>query len=259
MSLYEQFVMAIHALQEVEEEIGSAPSLPNTPSFPTLDEVLDQIDPVPGASLLFGVADDGLPILLNLNNPRPGPILILGDAGTGKTEFLQVAAAAAMRLHTPDQIQLAVLASQPEDWAKYAGDHLFGIAPIRPREARDLFFRAAGWIQDHDPDQALVLMIDGLDAAARLDSQSQESLSWMLQNGPQSCLWPVVTLNSTLALDLPEWLALFHSRIYGRVENAATSVQLTPIPGAALNTLFPGAQFSMREKTHWLRFWLPLA
>ena len=67
----------------------------------------------------------------------------------------------------------------------------------------------------------------------------------------------MVSVNAARAAKLPEWLACFRTRIYGRISHPGLAEELTPIPGAGLNTLFPGAQFCMRQKGHWLRFWLP--
>ena len=102
-----------------------------------------------------------------------------------------------------------------------------------------------------------ILLFDGLDSILNMDPLGQENLRYLLAYGPQTCIWPMVSLNVACAAQLPEWLALFRTRVYGRIVNPALADELTPIPGAGLNTLFTGAQFCMRQKSHWLRFWLP--
>jgi hypothetical protein len=67
----------------------------------------------------------------------------------------------------------------------------------------------------------------------------------------------VVTANADLIVDLPDWLDCFRTRIYGRVSNPRTADRLTDIADAPLNTLLPGTQFCLREKSQWLKFWLP--
>ena len=39
--------------------------------------------------LQLGVAENGLPVMLDLYNPAPGPLLVAGDGGSGKTAFIQ--------------------------------------------------------------------------------------------------------------------------------------------------------------------------
>lgn len=258
MSIFEQLTTALRALREVEEEQGVKTTVPDLPIFTEAKPYLDQLGDLPSASLLFGAADDGLPILLDLHEPRTGPILILGDAESGKTGLLQAVLKNAIHRGDRSNVQFAVLTQNPDDWSRFESDALIEVVPMHPREARDLFFHASAWMDDpdRDPESALVLLIDGLDVVSRLDVQTRESFTWLLQNGLRGGVWILVTLNATLALDLPDYLSFFHTRIYGKIENSSTSVNLTPIPGAALHTLLPGAQFALRERSHWLRFWL---
>ena len=51
-------------------------------------DLLASVGDIPKNSVLFGIARDGLPLLLHLRDPRPGPILVTGDQGSGKTAFL---------------------------------------------------------------------------------------------------------------------------------------------------------------------------
>jgi hypothetical protein len=75
--------------------------------------------------------------------------------------------------------------------------------------------------------------------------------------GPRALIWPVVTVNAEQALELPEWLAFFQTRIFGRINDTEIAQQLTSMPGAALGNLSSNSQFCLRENSHWLKFWLP--
>ena len=70
---------------------------------------------LPGGSLLLGLAEDGLPVLLDLYDPAPGPLLVAGDGGSGKTAFLQSLARAA-GLQDSSDIQFGVITPFPEEW-----------------------------------------------------------------------------------------------------------------------------------------------
>src|SRR5215211_3140811 len=95
-----RYALMIEALNEIknelkqEQEIDSTRQARPTPTLPSLDEVLADYSPIPYGSLFLGVASDNLPVLLDLHDPVPGPILITADPGTGKTTMLQTIALA---------------------------------------------------------------------------------------------------------------------------------------------------------------------
>lgn len=247
-----QFTLALRALREIQqEEHGQA-------LFPGLTHTLKQIGSIPPDALLFGIASDGLPLLLNLRNARPGPLMVLADQGSGKTLFLQLLAQAATRLLSPNRVRYAVLTDFPDEWDGFqSAPHCLGIYPPYHNTAIDLLYELACQAETGGSATSIVLLFDGLDSAIRMDPLGQESLRYLLAHGPHASIWPVLSANAALAAQLPDWLSLFRTRVYGRISNPELADELTPLPGAGLNTLFPGAQFSMRQKSHWLRFWLP--
>jgi hypothetical protein len=248
---------ALKALREIEAELGLSPA-PEQIVFPGLTDVLDKVGPLPHNALLLGVASDGMPLLLNLSDPTPGPILVTGDRDSGKTAFLKMLARAASSLLPPEEIQVAVLTNSPAEWQDIeAPAHLLGMYPVHHAAALDLLYDLACRAEQGTTDRSILLLFDGLDSALYIDPASQDNLRYLLQTGPQARIWPVISLNAAIAMKLPEWVSYFRTRIYGRIAQADMADELTPIPGAALNTLFPGTQFVMRRRAKWLKFWLP--
>ncbi len=260
MPLNYQFTLALKALREVQAELGQEPA-PGQTLFPGLPDVLDELDPLPPEALLFGIAADGLPLMLNMRDPSTGPLLVLADRGSGKTAFLQFLAHAANRLLSSDKIRYAVLTDFPDEWRDFeSAPHCLDVIPAYDESAGQLLYELACQAEAAGAEPAspaILLLFDGLDSALHMDSAGQENLRYLLECGPQASLWPIVSANAARAATLPEWLALFHTRIYGRITHPDVAAELTPLPGAGLNTLFPGAQFCLRQKSHWLRFWLP--
>src|SRR5690242_18759127 len=82
----------------------------------SLEQMLDEIGPLPKTSLFLGQAEDRLPVLLDLSDPRPGPILISGDTGAGKTRLLRTIARFLVYRHTPQATQYGVITSCPQEW-----------------------------------------------------------------------------------------------------------------------------------------------
>ena len=83
---------------------------------------------LPGGSILLGLAEDGLPLLLNVYDPTPGPILIAGDQGIGKTSFLKWLAYSSS-LFEPGDIQFGVVTPFPEEWNESDLPNGLGIWP----------------------------------------------------------------------------------------------------------------------------------
>lgn len=257
MPINYQFTLALKALREIEQERGQQPA-PGQKLSPGLADVLEQVGAIPPDALLFGIASDGLPLLLNLRDGAPGPLLVLADQGSGKTMFLQVLARAASGLLSPDRVRYAVLTDFPDEWDGFESEaHCLGIYPAYKSSAIELLYELACQAEAGAAKTAVLLLLDGLDSALHIDPVGQENLRYLLEYGPQAHIWPMVSVNAARAAKLPEWLACFRTRIYGRISHPGLAEELTPVPGAGLNTLFPGAQFCLRQKGHWLRFWLP--
>lgn len=252
-----QYSLMLNALRDAQAELGQTSTL-GTSLFPRLSEMLEAIGRLPSNAILFGIASDGLPLLLHLRDPRPGPVLVVGDRGSGKTAFLKAMLWAASQLNRSGSLHFAVLSEYPDEWARFqATEHLAGIWPAYEQEAETLLFDLACRAQARQDTRPVILLFDGLDSILHMEQATQNNFRYLLSHGPPAYIWPVVTINSSRAMKLPEWLAHFRTRIYGRITHPASHVELAPVPGAPLKNLFPGFQFCIREKSRWLQFWLP--
>ena len=259
MSLTAEFLRSTHELRQVESESTGVSSTRGS-AYPTLENVLARLMPLPGDGLFLGVASDGLPVLLNLSDPRPGALLLMGDDQSGKTDFLQGVARALSMSHKPHLLRFSVIASDLQGWQGLNDlPHCLGLwAPDDPR-LKDFLFDLSEKVQLSDSRESILLLVDDLQFVANLDGEVQENLLWLLANGAASRVWTMASLNANLAGSLALWVRAFGTRIYGRIGDPALAERLTSMPGANLRTLLSGAQFCIRENSHWLRFWLPLS
>lgn len=247
-------------LRQVENDTRSLASASGIPAYPTLESVLTKFTPLPANGLFMGVASDGLPVLLNMADPRPGALLVLGDRQSGKTDFLQGVARAASLTHHPRSLRVAVVTSRLEEWAGWSGQPTcFGVWTPEDPSLKDFLIDLSVRAQEGSISESLLLLVDNLQCITDLPFDIQENIHWLLANGTSNRVWTFATLEAGLAGSLPLWVKAFGTRIYGRVSDPGVAERLTPMPGANLRTLLSGAQFCIRERNHWLRFWLPLS
>lgn len=252
-----QLALALRAFQEVQAELGELPP-PGMELFPGLAGMLERLGTIPPHALLCGIDTEGLPLVLHLRNPRPGPVLVAGERGSGKTAFLKALVRSTTLLHAPGKIRFIVLTEFPDEWETlHTSPAIAAIHPSHAETVTELLFKLACRAQYRDLAAPLVLLFDGLDSVLHMEPTAQHNLEYLLAHGPQALIWPIVAVNAERAMTIPQWLAFFRTRIYGRISHPMISTELTPLPGAELNTLFPGYQFCIREKSRWVHFFLP--
>ncbi|HLF75381.1 MAG TPA: FtsK/SpoIIIE domain-containing protein [Anaerolineales bacterium] len=266
MTTNRRFSLALRALAELKTG-ASAPHPDNVPrglpqpisAAPDLRAVLADIGPLPPEALFLGVASDGLPVLLNLRDPHPGPMLIAGDAAAGKTVFLQTIAYAAAQTHTPDDVQYGVITTHPDEWVGLEDTpHRVGVFAVHDASAQDLVLSLASWAHaNKQARQSVLLLIDDLEAIAGLDSDSLQNFRWLLLRGPARRVWPLITLNAARYGQVLAWLQIFRTRVFGRIADERVAAALGADRSSALDQLEARIQFSLRENGNWLRFWLP--
>jgi hypothetical protein len=258
MTEFNRYTMMMEAMAELQPEIDAARRSQPVPALPPLNEVLAEFGSMPVEALLLGVASDGLPVLLNLFDPIPGPLLISGDAGTGKTNLLQIIAAAAGKTHRPDELQFGVLSNHLDEWSGFENiSNNVGVFPINDRSSEDFILSLASWAHGNkSSQQTVLLLLDDLEAATNLDFDAKQNLRWLLLRGPARRVWPIITLNPNRMDNISAWLDAFHTRIFAPIQSQSQIRQLDA-EQADLNSLTIGSQFVLREGDHWLKFWVP--
>lgn len=253
-----RYALMLEALAELKPEIDSARRSQSLPAHPPLSEVLTEFGPMPQEALFLGVASDGLPVLLNLHDPVPGPILITGDAGTGKTGLLQTIASAAGKMHQSEELQFGVMTNHPEEWNGLEQiPNNVGVFPLYHRSSEDFILSLASWAHGNKTSQqSVLLLLDDLEAATNMDFDAKQNLRWLFLRGPARRVWPVITVNPSRVENISPWLDAFHTRIFGTIQNPNQARSLNAEDGE-LESLNIGTQFALREGDHWLRFWIP--
>lgn len=260
MPTHRQFSIALQALTELKTDAKPVPAVP------ALREVLAELGPLPAEALFLGVATDNLPVLLNLYDPHPGPMLVAGDAGAGKTAFLQTIARTVIETHSSNEVQLGIITNYPDEWESLdETPHRVGVFLVGGNSTQEFMQSLVSWAHSNkSTHQCLLLLVDDLESVASLDMETVQNFRWLLLRGPARRVWPIVTLNAPRYGQVIAWLQSFRTRVFGRVANAEVAEALSSDRASGLSQLEARIQFSMREKDprsvsayKWLRFWLP--
>jgi hypothetical protein len=253
-----RFDLMFESLAELaEEKRANRPG--STPDQPSLKSVLADAGSIPGGALFLGLAEDGLPVLLNLYDPVPGPILVTGDHASGKTSLLKMIARAAEYLHVPSKVQYVVVTAHPAEWINFQDSKTnAGIYSVQDEATNELLQSLVTWAHNNKgEEQSILLLIDNLEEIIKLGDQVEQNLRWLLLRGPSRRVWPIITLNAARASELKDWLAFFRTRLFGHIDEAHIARIVTGGFDASLNHLITGSQFSMREEKNWLKFRAP--
>ena len=257
---FREFSLTLQALAELKAESATPPATSKPlPVAPALRHVLAEIGSLPMEALFLGMATDGLPVLLNLYDSHPGPILITGDAGAGKTAFLQTIAQAVSLTHSASDIQFGVITNYAEEWADLTStSHGVGIFTVGQNGTQELIKSLTAWAHSNKSShQCILLLVDDLESVASLDLETVQNFRWLLLRGPARRVWPIVTLNAPRYGQVISWLQNFRTRIFGRVANERVAEVLAGDTVSGLDQLEARLQFSLRENGNWLQFWLP--
>ncbi|HXD12383.1 MAG TPA: hypothetical protein VN653_20100 [Anaerolineales bacterium] len=252
-----QFSSTLESLVEIKSD-DVAPPEP-VQAVPSLSRVLSEIGSLPREALFLGIALDGLPVLLNLHDPAPGPLLLVSDAGAGKTDFLKVLAQGVQQMHRSEVVQFGVITNHAEEWEGLeSSSHYVGVFPLLESRAQEFIHSLAVWAHTQRRSrQSVLLMIDDLEVIPQLEPATLHNLRWLLLRGTSHGVWPILTLNARRYAQVVDWIPMFRTRIFGRIEDESVAAALGGDKASALNQLAAGVQFSLRENGQWLRFWLP--
>jgi hypothetical protein len=161
--------------------------------------------------------------------------------------------------HKAGDLRYAVITDYMEEWGHIENTtHSLGMFSAHQKDTQDLLLTLSSWAHaNKKPEQSTLLLVDDLEAVAKLDFDSLQSFRWLLARGPSRRIWPVITMNADRYGQVLSWIPVFRTRIFGRIKNEQVASALGGDKVSALDSLEAGIQFSLRENGNWVRFWLP--
>ncbi|NJN79094.1 MAG: hypothetical protein HC797_00700 [Anaerolineales bacterium] len=202
--LFDLMTETLTELVEEKQADVKPPLSSGQTALPSLTSILKDISPLPSHALFLGMAEDDLPVLLNLHDPIPGPILIAGDKSSNKTMLLQTIARAVDMTYSQNEVQYGVVTPYPDEWKNfYNKENNASIYSTQDDNTKELLQSLVTWAhRNKGEEQSVLLLIDDLEAMTKLDEQTQQNLRWLLLRGSSRRVWTFVTLNATRAFHL---------------------------------------------------------
>jgi hypothetical protein len=229
------------------------------PPAPNTRQLLDAI---PEFTCLLGVCEDNLPVLLDLNNPLAGAVIICADPKSGKTTLLQSILANTLAANPLKKIQYALLVEKRGEWlSSLDNSRKNGIersfTSLLNDEAYqtldDLAQEVERRLETGKDTQPVLVLIDGLQLIRSAEPDSWLRLELLLQSGPDVGVWPICSVDSDHAMGIMRWVNKFTTRIAGRILKPEQAVRICGTPNLHAPQLKPG-DFSFRAGDSWKRF-----
>jgi hypothetical protein len=228
---------------------------------------------IPPFSLRLGVCESdtaglmrAVPLYLDLQNPRTGSILVVGDEGCGKTRLMQSMVAGALHDHYHRELQAAVIAPHVRRWEgslrRLAPENHSRVVPNGGWPAERVCLELAGLVEQRlegDPSGPVILLvIDGLVPMLASSHNVQASLRFLIDQGPLVRIRPIISLSTHQALNLHYWVSLFRTSLIGQISSPgnasplAAGCPLDVLPGCPGQFVAVGPAGSTHQ---WTRFW----
>lgn len=272
MTTFNSSSIALKATQEfmpgIDTQMGTVINLPyqnkDPKTFPklisqTIQEIISQNPCLPANSLLLGVAGDGRPIVLSLTETDPCPVVVIGEAGCGKTQLLQTLAQAIDLFQETPDFQFGVLTNHPDEWkTEDALPGNMGVWPATHPSSWQIIQGMVDWAkQTEHGRQVKILFLDDLASVLNTGKDVQDNIRWLLENGGKNHVWVVASINILKAIRMRRWLDLFSTQIFGYIQEQSIAGAITTGYPSDFESLEPGLEFDIKQQEGWLRFCLP--
>jgi GTPase SAR1 family protein len=228
---------------------------------PTLAEVLDELGDLPPFTVVIGLAEDGLPILLNLEEPETGALLVVGDPLCGKTSLLNMFIRSACTTNPPRSLRFCCISTRPEEFYSHKTlPHCYKIVSAYSEDALKTIEELVGIAEQRKygryGDEAIILVIDDLPGTIeQIGVDGMNLLRWLVEHGAYSKIWTTASLDTSQTGRLEDGFTnSFPTWILGKIDAGKVGSNLARDKVRPAARLIPGAQFCTYSE-EWIRFW----
>lgn len=254
--------------QLIASQLGSKNNRPSTESnYFSFDALLKQYPNIPEATAILGKTGS-LPILFDLDDPRPGSILLVNDHLPSIRKFQTVMMRSIIAFSHPTNFQFVIISHYPEKWMdlvkEFDPEFLYcaGISGEFENSAEDwiLFLtkRAEERSTRKSNGPAVILFIDDYETIQNLDLHVRINLDWLIKKGSTSRIWTVVGLDINKNPEGVKKISQFRTKIFGQIQDKVVSQLQEFIPGGEIKKLNSDQNFVTKIGSNWVHFWAPI-
>ena len=215
--------------------------------------------PLPAYSTVLGICEDGLPLVLDLNDPNPGAILISGRMHTGKTQLLRSILFSACSSNNAEKLYFYLITPDPghhQDLKRF--DQCYGIFSAYDKATCELIVEMSALVEQRKSGRHLgvkcLIAIENLyEFIKHQDFDVINHLKWLFRCGSSNGIWLVSTMEAERAKLL---------------EPGLLKEQKTHIQSGSERWILPDTTSDHKLHTHlqsyrtmigneWVEFWLP--
>jgi len=230
----------------------------------TLDNLIRRVPGMQKRTGLLGQTLDGMPLLFNMEDPRPGSLMVISDHAGGKTAFSMTLAASLARLNKPEDVRFAVVTSRPDEWMGLETlypTHFMRITSSASVEAENLIYHLCDLVEGRKNGMhvgtSYLLIFDGMESLQNMDLDLQANFEWLVRCGSQQHIWVLATLNAETVDGNYRFADLLRTRIIGTIDSPQTAARFMP-PRLYKNPREEAvSRFTVRIHQHWIQFLIP--
>jgi len=170
----------------------------------SLNDIIYQFGSFPAYSIVIGVCDDGLPLVLDLSKPRPGSILVYRNSDHETTELINSICLSGVRINPPDDLAVCVIAKDPDGYLDLMGyPHTQSMLAPYEKSAGNLVLELSAIAEQRrygrELGPAFLLVIDDLYSflSYNTDYGVFVNFKWLMNFGPRSMIWPLIAIRDS--------------------------------------------------------------
>jgi hypothetical protein len=237
----------------------------NTNAF-SFDSLIKQFPNIPEATAILGKAGQ-MPILFDLDDSRPGSIIIVNNHIPSIRKFLTGMMKSLISFSHPSSFQFVTISHYPEKWIELIQEfdpefaYCAGVSGDFEKSTEDwimfLTKKADERRNGRNNGPAVILFIDDFNFIQNLAMHVRININWLINYGASVRIWIVSGLDLKKNPEDIEQIELFKTRIFGQVQPKTASEIKKYVPMNEIEQLFPERNFVTKIGSNWVRFWAP--